>query len=366
MYRRTFLKGAAASIATVPFGAAFAQGQSAQPVALPPTIIYNEQANELEEQRVNPLVAPPEILRKYGLPRPPSPSAPAYPIWRDMFSRELEYRSFEITQVESLYRTNPRFQQIQAAITTRYESSPNWSGAYVHPRDGNMLVEVMGSWRIPAISMPGGLSGVLPPACSIWVGLDGQRRYVNSSLPQIGTRLQFRPDGTTEIYGWSQWWVRDQPSPATIPPIPISLNQGDWVLCFVQAVAASEATVTMIKLGLGFEFWSKNIVPGWPSPVLNPPVISGATAEWVVERPTLLGTEELHMLPHFDPVEFTLCAAEEATDINPPNSVTQNLHGARFIELYESLDGPERISVLSKPQEPPPNDPFAFEVRYIG
>jgi hypothetical protein len=46
--------------------------------------------------------------------------------------------------------------------------------------------------------------------------------------------------------------------------------------------------------------------------------------------------------------------------------VTQNLHGARFIELYEQVDGPERISMLSKPQRPPPDDPFAFEVRFIG
>jgi hypothetical protein len=122
----------------------------------------------------------------------------------------------------------------------------------------------------------------------------------------------------------------------------------------------------MIKLGLAFEFWSMNILPGWPVPVSNPPVISGATAEWVVERPTLFGTNQLHMLPHFDPVEFAICAAEEATEISPSSSVTQNLHGARFIELYEPLDGPERISVLSKPRRPPPDDPFAFEVRFVG
>ena len=39
--------------------------------------------------------------------------------------------------------------------------------------------------------MPGGPGGGLLPASSIWVGLDGQRRYFDLTLPQIGTRQEF-------------------------------------------------------------------------------------------------------------------------------------------------------------------------------
>jgi hypothetical protein len=134
----------------------------------------------------------------------------------------------------------------------------------------------------------------------------------------------------------------------------------------VQASGPSEAFVAMAKLGPSFAFWSTLIVPG-PSPFTGQlPVISGATAEWIVERPTLLGSTQLHQMPHFDPVEFTICAAEEETDLSFTSSVVQNLHGAKFIELYEQLDGPERISMLSKPQEPPVSDPFGFEVSFFG
>jgi hypothetical protein len=267
MHRRTFLQGAAVSVAAGRFAPAFAQQPSAQQSTLPqePTTIYSQYADELRQRQINPLEAPPEILRQFGLPRPPSQSSPAYPVWRDIFSRELRYSFSQPMFLTSTYQTNPRFQQVQPRITTRYESSPNWSGAYVHPRDGNMMVEIVGSWRIPGISMPGGLSGALPPACTIWVGLDGQRRYINSSLPQIGTRQEFDTSGTPKYTAWYQWWVRGQASPVTIPQVPISLQQGDKVLCMVQASGPSEAFVAMAKLGPSFAFWSTLIVPG-PSP----------------------------------------------------------------------------------------------------
>jgi hypothetical protein len=366
MQRRTFLQGAAASIVAARFGAAFAQGQNPPQGNAPrePTIIYNEHSDELRERKINPLDAPPEVLSEFGLPQAPSQYSPIYPLWREMFSRPLLYLFAETIAMETAYQTNPRFQQVQAAAASRYETSPNWSGAYVHPRAGNMLVDVVGSWRIPGIAMPGGLSGVLPPACSIWVGLDGQRRYFDSSLPQIGTRQQFDSSGNPQYIGWYQWWVRDQPPPAAIPQVPISLTQGDMVLCLVQASAPSEAIVAMLKFGSVFEFWSRKIQP---LVVTGPlPVISGATAEWVVERPTLLGSDKLHLLPRFDPVEFTNCYADEALAINSPDTVIESLHGARFIQLFEKLDDPERISMLSKPRHLLSDDQYAFRVNFIG
>jgi hypothetical protein len=77
------------------------------------------------------------------------------------------------------------------ALGTRYETSPNWSGAYITPKRSRMFTEVHGSWQVPTPSPPVDGKGS-PPAdgdyrSSAWIGLDGQRRYLNSSLPQIGT-----------------------------------------------------------------------------------------------------------------------------------------------------------------------------------
>jgi hypothetical protein len=368
MQRRTFLQGAAATVAATPLGAALAQGYNPPPGdnQRGPTIIYNRQSERLRAAKVNPLVTSPDLLGEFDLPRPPLQSSPIFPLWRDTFEgRDLKYAQVERLTIDVEDQTNPRFQQAQVPSTTRYETSPNWSGSYVHPRDGNMLLDVAGVWRIPKIGMHGGLSGASPPTCSIWVGLDGQRLYINSSLPQIGTRQKIDSDGNLTYFGWYQWWVRGQASSTTLGTVPISLTEGDVVLCRVQATGPSAAVVSMTKFGSSPQFWSWPITPG-PSPFTGQlPVISGATAEWVVERPTVLGSDELYRLPRFDPVIFAACAAEEALTLNPPTRL-QTLRGARFIQMFERLSDPQRIAMLSKPRYLLADDRDAFRVDYVG
>jgi hypothetical protein len=368
MQRRTFLQGAAATFVATPLGVALAQGQNPPRGDTPrgPTIIYNRQFERLRAAKINPFDASEDQLREFDLPRPPLQSSPVYSLWRDTFEgRELIYEDAPSLTIEVENQTNPRFQQAQVPLATRYETSRNWSGSYVQPRDGNMLLDVAGVWRIPKIGTHGGLSGVSPPTCSIWVGLDGQRLYINSSLPQIGTWQQIDAGGTLTYFAWYQWWVRGVPSPKSLPKVPISITEGDVVLCRVQATGPSAALVSMTKFGMSPQFWSWPIAPH-PSPYTKKkPVISGATAEWVVERPTVLGSDELYRLPRFDPVIFTACAAEEALALNPPTRL-QTLRGARFIQMYERLGDPQRISMLSKPRYLLADDRDAFTVDYIG
>src|SRR5262249_15350233 len=100
--------------------------------------------------------------------------------------------------------------------STLYESSRNWSGLYITPRDGQMLTEVRGMWKVPKVSLPPGSEGQ-PPGLfhsSTWIGLDGQRPYHNASLPQIGTE-QFlqgetvagaQPPYRVITRAFWQWW----------------------------------------------------------------------------------------------------------------------------------------------------------------
>jgi hypothetical protein len=85
----------------------------------------------------------------------------------------------------------------------------------------------------------------------------------------------------------------------------------------------------------------------------------------VVERPTVLGSDELYRLPRFDPVVFVTCAVEEALALNPPTRL-QSLYGARFIQMFERLGDPQRAAMLAKPRYLLANDSDAFRVDYVG
>jgi hypothetical protein len=375
MQRRTFLQGSAASIVAARFGAALAQDASRPQIDSPrgPTIIYNRQAELLRRQfeqlkidKIELFNASPDILREFDLPRAPLETSPIRPYWDDIFmGRDFLFVQAEPLTTDVANQTNPRFQPVPVPPATRYEASPNWSGSYVHPRDGNMLIEVAGIWRLPKVGLQGGLSGASPPACSIWVGLDGQRRYFDSSLPQIGTWQQIDASGTLNYFGWYQWWVRGVPSPSKLPTVPFTLTEGDVVLCRVQASGPSSAIVSMTKFGPSPQHWSGPIAPVLPTYANRLPVISGATAEWVVERPTVLGSDELYRMPRFDPVIFFACASEEALSLAPPTQL-QTLRGARFIQMFERLGDPQGISMLSKPRYLLADDRDAFRVDYIG
>jgi hypothetical protein len=95
--------------------------------------------------------------------------------------------------------------------------------------------------------------------------------------------------------------------------------------------------------------------------------ISGATAEWVMERPTRLDNGELYDLAYYYPVKLRHCHAAEA---NPtmPNwpwvvGTNQTFKGARFIQMYDLLKNPWRTAFISMPKR---KDDTAVRVKYGG
>ena len=82
----------------------------------------------------------------------------------------------------------------QLASASRFEASPNWAGAYITANEGLRFAQLYGFWKVP-LKSGSGAAGQFPPSdpalpykVAAWIGLDGQRDYVNSSLPQIGTK----------------------------------------------------------------------------------------------------------------------------------------------------------------------------------
>ena len=249
------------------------------------------------------------------------------------------------------YQLNPNVVPTQAPIiTTRWETSGNWSGAYIEPRNDTVLSEVSAHWTIPDLSM------VPKPnvthSSSIWVGLDGQRLYFNSSLPQIGTTQAIDKNGNIDYHAWYQWWARNQTNPRPHRIKVFSISAGDEIFSHVQTVNATHVIVSIAKLNPPKQFWSrKRRAPIYlAGPYINDhPKISGATAQWVVERPTKLNTDDLIPLVDYGRVDFRRCWASVAPEPGAPAAGYQTLDGARFIRMHERRNKPARIAMISSP-----------------
>jgi hypothetical protein len=94
--------------------------------------------------------------------------------------------------------------------------------------------------------------------------------------------------------------------------------------------------------------------------------VSGATAEWVVERPADMATV-LYELPDYQQVTFTSCYAIQAAlppGGTPGQGEERTLDGATLISMYEDVESsPVRRVTISKPGRP---DIDRFQVNYVG
>jgi len=316
-----------------------------------------------DDKRFDPSHASQEELLYYGLPPRPDPrSQPrVYEAWQRGFGQPLTLNSFAFTiaQLSELgYR--PYFRE-EALVQrpSRYVASLNWSGAYLAANRFKKFMQIWGIWTVPNNLQ----QAPVPPAvklrpfnCSVWIGLDGQRRYLNSSLPQIGTTSTYdaTAPGNTVAQAWTQWWDRENPQETLPVPMSLAVDPGNEVLSVLTAVSPRHVHLVMVNLSQGkaIAVWASS-----PSVTLDngrvvPLEISGATAEWIVERPMIPGGNDLSNLPDYPPTEFDACLALEADDVNIfflPTARTQVLQSERLIRMYEVEETAQRISFISMP-----------------
>ncbi len=218
-------------------------------------------------------------------------------------------------------------------------------------------MQVWGVWTVPGnVDLPPsdyqGSSG-LPYVCSNWIGLDGQRRYLDSSLPQMGTATTLNLNGPPIAEAWTQWWARSNTS--TVPlPMGLPVNPGDEVLSVL--TAWNPQTVVFVMVNFTTLQWMP--VKGTAPPVTLPdgsttfPSIAGATAEWIVERPRIVGSTDQCNFPDYHSSEFSGCVAVEAGEVDIaslPGGVPQELWGERLIRMFDVLPNPQRTAFVSMP-----------------
>jgi hypothetical protein len=306
---------------------------------------------------IDPTTLSQQELLDRGLP--PKPDAESQPLlrqlWDKAFGRQVTSVSykFELAVLQWIpYRMVDRKGDQMPAEETRYGSSSNWSGAYLTANYGRQFVQVWGLWQIPpTLQLPPSVyqgDPNLPYVCANWIGLDGQRRYVNSSLPQIGTAVTLVVNAPPAALAWTQWWQRDDPNSVPLP-IPLTVQPGDIVLCVLTAVGPQTVEYVMVDLTTG-QFLP--VIGTAPTDLLPVPSISGATAEWVMERPRIIHSKKQCNFPNYGRSQFSLCVAVEADSINLASllgGLPQVLQGERLIRMFEVLPVPMRTANVSVP-----------------
>jgi len=332
----------------------------------------------------DPLSAPAAELRRYGIPeRPDAERQPRLlEAWLRLFQRPLTFRrpQPETQDIERLRFIQKPVTQQAFLNQTRIETSANWCGASIVPNGGNRFVLILGEWNVPVPALPpaaeqGRANQRNRYHCSAWIGLDGDRRYRSSTLPQIGTEQILTVENTglqqpPEYSVWFQWWARDQVKLTRETLTGIAVSGGERVMAAIWVIDPYH----VVALFRTFAPHNQITILVRPVPALwlTPektseiwPVISGGTAEWIVERPQTLDIHHptLELFAKYDPVRFDHCV----TGVAPaPTGTTaeETLASARYFRLFEvPRTAPPRIQLISMPSR---IDTTSFQVRYGG
>jgi hypothetical protein len=294
----------------------------------------------------DPLVASPQDLAKFGFPkRPNAKLQPAeHAFWQKLFAPPFQFEAFKFNILPSILIQSRGF----FAQLPRQQTSLNWSGAYITPRDGTVFSSIWGSFQVPTPNVPpGGTADKY--RSSTWIGFDGQRQYYQSTLPQFGTAQNIDvANGVPQrsFFAWWQWWARDITSQAfPITLVAPTIHPGDLIMCLMQ-VASNRAGVSFVirnlTTGSVVQFFQDAPPPTWGQPFK----VSGATAEWVMERSADPPDPTPLELPDYGTVDFHDCGAT-AINMDTGATVDRSLSAAKLIDMYVVRQKPERTVKIS-------------------
>jgi hypothetical protein len=310
----------------------------ADPPALPPAG-FDPVGNEDDAARLADFRLPPRPDR--------SRQAHLYALWEGMFSQKLSFVTANLrspTLPGLSKRTSVEFRSPPRA--GRSQTSQNWSGAYLKPTDGNRFARVAGCWTIPTLR-PGvrrSSDPHQPFQCSIWVGIDGKKRWTRS-MPQVGSEQTLEDDGSQTQRLWCQWWRRDSKEedalPWTIEGVPVSA--GDRVFCSLTVINMNQV---LIHVANRTTQTFATIIGSGPVP------LAGSSAQWIVERPAnpdlgkpgpIIDPGPLYPLPDYGEVVIDECTAERFGSGGEPD------WRPRYIRMTQVVENPSRVAVISAP-----------------
>ena len=212
-----------------------------------------------------------------------------------------------------------------------------------------MVVAMVGRWKVPALAPPPAQEQAGPNACLRVLDLDRIGRAAALSellLPQIGTTQTLTMKGGSAFgvsaNAWFQWWDR----PISAPPANLSFSvaPGDTVACLLWVFAPSLVGAYIFNLTSGQI--AQPVIALAPKVGGTELTVSGATAEWIMERPTELGSTIMYPFPDYATTDFLDCIA--LTGLGPPIPGSfKDLKAARVIRMYDTLANPIRTQFIS-------------------
>lgn len=162
-------------------------------------------------------------------------------------------------------RTAPRF-------------SRNWAGLVARPTGARRFGRVAGRWTVPGIE-PSQPRNEPRRLCSIWVGFGGSGQ-AQASMPQMGSEHGYAPGTLAPMHRlWWQWWAPKMGLLSTIIT-NIDIAPGDDIMVCGERLSSvlMRFHLRASRPGRGTVFTSIELLGRVPC--------HGATAEWIVERPT--------------------------------------------------------------------------------
>jgi hypothetical protein len=184
------------------------------------------------------------------------------------------------------------------------ETSTNWSGGVAFAPSGETFRWVEGDWVIPNVDAPTENRWYY---CASWIGIDGDG---SGDVCQVGVECEAYRSGTsvtTNIYPWFEWFPYPETAITNFPVRP-----GDMItaLLCTSGAGATSASAYFTNRTTGASTSLTFTAPSGRS-------LTGNSAEWIVEAPTVGGSQSL--MADYGEVFFSVC---EAVAYNASNNAT--------------------------------------------
>jgi Peptidase A4 family len=242
----------------------------------------------------DPLSAKDEELRRYGLPPRPVEHPDQIEMWEKAIGRPTHFIR-PLFGTSKRRRHGPRLRLAGEAIDT----SPNWSGVVAFATAGSHFRSISGQWEVPDAGAASGDGDNF--YSSHWVGIDGDG---SNDVFQAGTECDAAgPNGTARtVQIWWEWYPEDE---VPLTNFPVAVGQTVSVLLTVLSDTSGNIVLRNLSTGAATAFQVS--APGGT-------ILSGNSAEWIVERPEINGV--LPKLADYGEVVFDGCVAATDTGVS--------------------------------------------------
>lgn len=262
--------------------------------------------------------APPQALRRHGLPRRPDPDREPdlARLWGLAMARPPTFVKADLAIDHVMNgRTARGPRKPELAKIKGWAGEDSWAGIQRIQSGGSDYAGpascVFTQLRVPSL-IP--LGPDEPLAVAFWAGIDGFGE--SDGILQAGVAAVVEPSGffggrDVTYHVWTEWFPA---GPMYVSNFPVSA--GDWLLIMVSADQSDRGNAFFHNLTTGQATSVDNILP--------PPgvTLSGDSVEWIVEAVT-------EYLPLFYTVDFATCLAGTSHGVfyPAPGNHTHNILG---------------------------------------